>query len=159
MAGSSSRMYTVSFSAVAATAAQDLFEIVAASGKPCIVHACYLSQHTEFGDAQDELLQVAIKSGQTTSGSGGSTPTPVPTNTTDAAAGFTAEANNTTKASAGTIVTHHVDSFNVRAGWPFVVTPEMRIVVAGGRRLTVELVSTPADSITLNGTLYIEELG
>lgn len=160
MAGSlGGRMYTVIFAGVAVTAAQDLFELVAAAGKPCLIHAIYVEQSSDAGDAQDEQLQWAIKSGQSTSGSGGSAPTPNPTNPTDAAAGLTAEANNTTKASAGTIITHHSGAFNVRAGLVYIPTPEMRIVISGGRRATVELVGAPADSLTMSGTIYVEEIG
>ena len=153
------RMYTVSFTGVAVTAQQDLFEIVAAAGKPLVVHAIYLSQSTEVGDAQEEGLSIIVKSGQTTSGLGGSAPTPIPTNVTDAAAGFTAEVNNTTKASVGTIVTHHPTNWKVRVESINILPPEMRIPVTGSRRLTVELGTTPADSITMSGVMYVEEVG
>lgn len=154
-----SRVYTVSFNAVAVTAQQDLFEINAAAAKNCRILALFLSQSTEVGDAAEEGLNITIKSGATTSGSGGSAPTPVPNNVTDAAAGFTAEVNNTTKATAGTIVTHHPDNWNVRAPYVYIPTPQMQIELTGSRRLTVELGTTPADSITMSGCLYIEEFG
>lgn len=153
------RRYAVTFSAVAVTAQQDFFEVVAPGTISCVLHSVYLSQSSDAQDAQDELLGVAIKSGQTTSGSGGSAPTPVPLDFGDAASGATAEVNNTTKASAGTIVTHHSDTFNVRAGWNYRPTPEERVAFRGGRRLTVELLTTPADSLTMSGTLIFEEIG
>lgn len=153
-----SRMYTVQFSGVAVTAQQDFFEIVAPSTGAIIVHAIELSQTTEFGDAQEEQLLIQLKSGQTTSGSGGSAPTPVPLAFGDSAAGFTAEANNTTKASAGTIVTHASWAWNVRGEFLKLFTPEMRPIVRASRRMTVELGTTPADSITMNGTIWVEEL-
>lgn len=153
------RVYTVQFTGVAVTAQQDLFEIVAAAGKNCRVLGLYLSQSTEVGDAQEEGLSILLKSGQTTSGTGGSAPTPVPLNVTDAAAGFTSEVNNTTKASVGTIVTHHADNWNVRAPFVLLWPEKMQIELTGGRRLTAELATTPADSITMSGTLYVEEYG
>ena len=153
------RVYTVNFNGVAVTAQQDLFEIVAAAGKPCRIVALQLSQSTEVGDAQEEGLNVILKAGQSASGSGGSTATPVPLNSTDAAAGFTAEVNNTSKAASGTIVTHDAFSWNVRAPFIFIWPPEMRIELTGSRRFTVELGSTPPDSITMSGTLYVEEIG
>lgn len=154
-----SRMYTVSFTEVAVTAAQDLFEIVAAAGKNCRIHAVVLAQITETGDAAEEELSILFKSGQTSSGSGGSAPTPVPTNVTDAAAGFTAETNNTTQASGGTIVTHHADAWNVRAGYVWIPPEKMQIELTGSRRFTVSLNGAPADSITMSGTIYVEEFG
>lgn len=151
------RMYTVSFSSVAVTAQQDLFEITAASGKRCRIRGIFLSQSSEVGDAQEEGLAILVKSGQTTSGSGGSAPTPVPLDFNDTAAGFAAETNNTTKASAGTIVTHHADNWNIRAPFVWMLPPEMCFHVTGSRRLTVELATTPADSITMSGTMVVEE--
>jgi hypothetical protein len=159
MAALYGRVYTVQFNGVAATAQQDLFEVVAASGKPCVILGCNVTQTTEFADAAEEMLLLLFKSGQTTSGSGGSAPTPVVQNTTDAAAGFTAEVNNTTKATAGTIVTHRAEAWNVRTPYIYAPIPEEQIVIIGGRRFTVELATTPADSVTLNGTLTVLELG
>ncbi len=154
-----SRLYTVNFAAVAVTAQQDFFEIVAAAGKPLRILGISLSQSTEVGDAAEEALAILVKSGQTTSGSGGSAPTPVPNCVTDAAAGFTAEVNNTTKASAGTIVTHYADNWNIRQPFFPVFPDRMQIELAGGRRLTVELGTTPADSVTMSGTVWVEEFG
>lgn len=153
------RQYTVQFNGVAATVQQDLFEIVAAAGKNCFLNYLILSNLTEVGDAAEEMLLILIKSGQTTSGSGGSAPTPVPINVTDTAAGFTAEVNNTTKASSGTIVTHHNETWNVRQPLLWVPPPNLWIPLTGSRRATVELATTPADSITLNGTLGVFETG
>lgn len=153
-----SRLYTVQFNGVSVTAQQDLFELVAPSTGAVVLHAIELSQTTELGDAAEEQLSILLKSGQTTSGSGGTAPTPVPLAFGDAAAGATAEVNNTTKASAGTIVTHAAWAWNVRTEFMRLFTPEMRPILRASRRMTVELATTPADSITLNGTLWFEEL-
>jgi len=153
------RNYTVSFTGVAVTAQQDFFEIVAAAGKNVELVGLFLSQSTEVGDVQEEGLSVMIKSGATTSGSGGSAPTPIPLTVTDAAAGFTAEANNTTKATVGTIVTHHADNWNVRMPFILLFPEDMRVQLTGSRRMTVELGTTPADSITMSGTMYLREFG
>lgn len=152
------RMYSVSFAAVAQTAQVDFFEIVPGTNQSIVLHSVYITQSTEYGDAQDEMLGIAIKSGSTTTGSGGSTYTAVPLDFSDAASAATCKINNTTKATSGTIVTHHADAFNVRAGWAYRPTPEERIIVKGARRLTVELTNTPADSVTFSGTLYFQEL-
>jgi hypothetical protein len=154
-----SRVYSVQFNGVAVSAQQDFFEITAAAGKNCRILALFLSQTTEVAEAEEEQLLIRLRSGMTTSGSGGTTPTIVRCNVTDTAAGFSAEANNTTKASAGTIVNHHAESFNVRSGYVFIPTERMQIELTGSRRFSVELATTPADSITMNGTLYVEEFG
>lgn len=154
-----SGVYTVQFNGVAATAQQDLFELVAASGKPIVILGFSLSQSTEVGDTAEEALSILLKSGQSTSGSGGSTPTPVANDSTMAAAGFTAEANNTTKASTGTIVTHGAWNWNIRVPLDVLFTQEQQLVMAASRRCTLELATTPADSVTMSGTIWIQEIG
>jgi len=157
------RMYTVPFAAVAVTAQQDFFEITAAAGKPCVVHTIEIEQSTEVGDAQEEGLSVVLRRGTsaTTSGSGGTAPTPVTVCSSDAAAAFSAEVNNTTKmvVGGGTLTLLRAWNWNVRIPFFKVFTPECRPVIAGGERLTVELGTTPADSITISGTMLVEELG
>lgn len=154
-----SGVYTVQFNGVAATAQQDLFELVAASGKPIVILGFSLSQSTEVGDSAEEALSILLKSGQSTSGSGGSTPTPVANDSTMAAAGFTAEANNTTKASSGTIVTHGAWNWNIRVPLDVLFTQEQQLVMAASRRCTLELATTPADSITISGVIWVQEIG
>lgn len=153
------RVYTVQFNAVAVTAQQDLFEIVAPSDGVVVIHDIQLSQVSEVGDAAEEGLALLMKSGATASGSGGTTPTAVPKELGDAAFGGTTEANNTTKANTGTIVTHDAWNWNIRMPWEKVFTPETRPVLSPSRRWTLELATTPADSITLSGRCTFEEIG
>lgn len=85
------RMYAVTFENVAVTVAQDLFEISPADDKPVLIHAVYVSQSSDMGDVQEELLRVTIKRGHTTSGSGGSSFTPVPLQSSSGAAAGAAQ--------------------------------------------------------------------
>lgn len=151
------RMYTVAFSAVTVSAAEDLFEITPADDKPVKLRGLFIGQSSDAGDAQDEMLQVSIIRGHTTSGSGGSAPTPQPLSSSDTAAGFTAEVNNTTMASAGTAVTLHTDTFNVRAGYAMWFPPESCPMASQANTTIVVRITAPADSLTMSGTLYIEE--
>jgi hypothetical protein len=151
--------YTGNFSAVAVTAQQDLFEIVAPSTAIVVVKHILITQNTEFGDAQEEELRLLIKRGQTTTGSGGTTVTPVPLETRFPSSGSTVKANNTTKATAGTIVTLHVENWNVRMPYILLPTPENVIILGPSVRMTLELATTPADSITMDGTVYFTEIG
>ncbi len=153
------RMYSVSFENVAVTVAQDFFELTPADDKPIAIHAVHISQSTETGDAAEEMLRVSIIRGFTASGSGGSAPTAIPLNPNAAAAGCTAEVNNTTVANTGTSVTLHSESFNVRGGWVFMPTPECRPVASqANTTIVVRLNAAPADSVSMSGTLYLEEL-
>lgn len=154
------RMYSVVFESVAVTALQDFFEVVAAADSAVVLHSVVLTQETEVGDAAEEMLTVVIQEGATTSGSGGASATPRPNSKGDAAFGGTAEVNNTTEAVSGTIVNLHRESFNIRTGFYYRPTPEERKTISPSARMTVTLISTvPADSITMNGTLDMEEIG
>ena len=155
-----SGVYTVDIPNTAVTAAVDLAELVGHAARPFVLLEVHVSQITEIQDAQMEMLQIALKSGQTTSGSGGSTVTP--TNNEQpggAAAGFTVEVMNTTKASAGTIVTHDKWNWNVLGPLDVIFTDENKKLMGAGRRLTLELVGAPADSITIGGYLVVQEIG
>jgi hypothetical protein len=154
------RMYTVSFSAVSVSAAVDVFEILAASGKPFLLHEITLAQSSDYGDAAAEGLSVLIKkaTGSYTSGGSGGTPTPAKHLTNDAAAGVTAETNNTSQASAGSgaLTTIRAEAFNVQAGYQYFPAPEQRIMFLPSEALVVSI-TAPADAITLSGSAVIEE--
>lgn len=153
--------YTVPMTPVAVTVPQDLFEIVGHASKPYIVIGFRLGQKTEAGDAQEEMLHIAFKSGQTVSGTGGSAVTPEPRDTANTvAAGFTAEKNNiTTKAGTGTILTHDQYQWDVRNPLEILIPEEFRILQVAGRRCTIELVDAPVDSITIFGEAIVQEIG
>ena len=152
------RVYTVTFSAVAVAAAQDLFGITPADDKPVEIIGIEVGQTSDSGDAQDEQLQISIIRGHSTSGSGGSAPTPAPLNPNDTAAGFTAEVNNTTVASAGTGVTLHTGCWNVRAGYINWFPDGCRPSASQANTTIVVRQTAPADSLTMSGTLYVREL-
>jgi hypothetical protein len=76
----------------------------------------------------------------------------------DTAAVTVVEVNNTTPLSGGTSVTLHIDAFNVLGGFVFMPTPEMRPVAAPGTYFVIDLPAAPADPLTMNGTVYFEEL-
>ena len=152
--------YTISFGRVAVTAQQDLFEISPADDKPVEIVGLFLSQSSDAGDAQDEQLAFAIIRGHTTSGSGGSAATPRPVKRATAAAGCAAEVNNTTIASTGTAVTLFEDSFNVRAGYQMMFPDGFEFDAGqGDTTIVVRLLTTPADSLTMSGTLLVRERG
>lgn len=156
------RIYTVNFANVSISTLQDLFELTPADDKPLEIVGLFLTQvgNADVGDAQEELLRFSIIRGYTTSGSGGSAPTPAPVKRSDSASGFTVEVNNTTVATAGTPVVIHEDAFNVRAGyanwWPLGAEPDAS---QANTTLVIRLNAAPADAITLSGTLYVREYG
>lgn len=155
------RIYSATFSAVAVSAVQDFFEILVGSGVVCVLHRVTITQQTEEGDAQDEMLRCSIfrVTGAPTSGSGGSTATARPFQQGDAAAGLTVEINNTTQLSGGTSVVLASEGWNVRAGWDWYPAPEDRPSFQPSTRILVTLDEAPADAITMTGTVILEEIG
>lgn len=154
------RKYYVDLTPTAVTVAADLFELTPADDKPIRVLSLNLHQTTDFGDAQDEVISVVWVRGHTTSGSGGSAPTPRPVNPSDAAAGFTAEVANTTAASAGTGVNLARHGFNVRGGLERPYTPdEAPEASQANTTLVLRMAAAPADSLTIGGCVLVEECG
>lgn len=155
-------IFTATFSAVAVSAAQDLFEIVAPANSRIAICEIDIGQYSDAGDAQAEMLSMQIIRGYTTSGSGGSALTPSNLSPWSRTSGATVEANNTTLVQDGTGAILHATSFNVQAGWYY--RPKYdekfdeRIRLEVSTRLVVRI-TAPADAITMNGTLRYQELG
>lgn len=152
------RVYSVIFSAVSVSAAQDLFEITPADDKPIEIIGIELGQSSDAGDAQDEVLQISIIRGYTTSGTGGTAPTPAPLQPNSGASGFTAEVNNTTLANTGTTNTLHTGCWNVRAGYINWFPEGCRPSATQANTTIVVRQTAPADAITMSGVLYVREL-
>ena len=155
------RTYAVPFSATAITAAQDLFEVVPADDNPVRLLGMVIGQYTDVGDAASENLSILVRRlpATFTTGTGCTQAlTPVPLDVNDAAAGFTADTNNTGVATTnGTAVVLWADVWNTQAGyqvwWPEGAQPQA--AQAAGLVVTI---TAPADSITTNGVLYVQEL-
>lgn len=153
-------VYTAVFSAVAVTAAQDLFEVVAPADSRVVIREVRFGQYSDAGDAAAELLGVTMNRGHTVSGSGGASVTPrnVSGHTGALTAGSTVERNNTTQANTNG-VNVFADAWNVQA--PFLFIPpefDQRFVLEAGQRFVVSI-TAPADSLTMNGTIVFEEAG
>jgi hypothetical protein len=158
------RAYAVTFSAVAATAQQDLFYLKPAADKAIQVEWAVVRNVTgvtDAGDAKEDLWRVELiyLPATVTVGSGGTSATPAPLEVNDTAASFTARVNDTTKATtSGTAVTLHADGMNNRIGFDYYPVPEHRTVVANAAAVVLRLNTTPNASNTLNGTIYVREL-
>ena len=150
-------MYAVSYLGVAVAAQADLLEINLNSARSLTVHAVYVGQTSDVGDASSENLTLELIRGYNTSGSGGGAPDIASlssgnTNT------FSAESNNTTLASTGSPVALHREVWNTQIPFQYRPTPEERPTIIGGTRLVLRM-SAPADSITITVTMIVEEHG
>ena len=153
-------IHFATFSAVAVTLAQDLFEITAPTASPVEIREITIGQYSDFADAQAELISIQLIRGYTVSGSGGSTLTPATRTgfTSATAAASVVKANNTTVANTGTASILVADSFNVAAGWVYRPLRREGIVIRPGIRLVCRI-TAPVDAITMNGTIVFDELG
>lgn len=149
-------IYTAQFNAVAVTAQQDLFEINVPATGVVYLHGIEISQSNRKQDAQEEFFNLLLKVGATTSGSGGTTPTA--NNSHGATYGGTIEANNTTKATGGTIVTRRNWNWNIRNEFFRLFAPEERPRFAPSARAVIELATTPTASTTMSGIIIFEFL-
>lgn len=159
------RLYAVEFHNVTVSAQQDFMYIKPAADKVCfieLVKAAIVGGTADAGDAQEELLDVELirLPATVTVGSGGSSFTPTPVLTSDAAAGFTARINDTTKATtSGTALNIDSDGMNSRDPYIYTPAPEHRPFVANAQAIVFRLNTTPADSTVMNGTMLVRELG
>lgn len=149
-------VYSVTFKAVAITAAQDLFSLLTPATCRAVLRAIYLNQYSDFGDAQAEILSVALVRGNTVAGSGGGAFTPIPLRPWMQASQTVVRINDTTIASSGTEQVMIADGWNVAAGWPYQPCEAERIGLDVSSRLALRILA-PADSLTVNGTLIFEE--
>lgn len=150
------RMYSAVFEEVAVSALQDLFEVVAPADAVVVIHGVTISQSSDAGDAQAEMLPILMHRG-TATGTGGTTVTASPLAVGDAAFGGTVEANNTTQSVEGTFL--HSEGWNVQIGYYWLPTPEARPIISPSGLFIVELQANPADELTMNGSITFEAIG
>jgi len=160
-----SRMYVVSFEGVAVSSPQDLFEIRGAAGKLTKIRRWVLSA-TDTTAPTSQMLQVRARflpSAGYVAGSTGTIPTRNPIDPGDAAASFTAMANNTTKSTATTPVTLYESGCHVLNGLDEPFDTDGRgasnLVVGPSESIVLELLSTVSGTVHLSSTVWVEESG
>lgn len=151
------RVYTASFSAIAVTAIQDIWEVNAPATSIVVIHSIRIGQTSDYGDAAAEGLGLELSRSTGTSGSGGATVTPRPHLVGSAAFAGTVERNNTTQATTTTVIL--TDTFNVQGGWLYLPAPEERIIIPPSGRVVLELPAAPADELTMYSSITFEAIG
>ncbi len=153
------RVYTVSVENVTITNAggdADLVELDAATDKPIELFGIQIMSTSEVQEAQEEWIRCKVIRGHTTTGNGTSA-TPRPLATPDAAAGFVAETFGTTIASAGTGIDLASFAFNVRAGYEIFLPEGCGFWTSGADLLVVRMMAAPADDFSANMTFWVKE--
>ncbi len=147
------RMYSVSFEDVAATLAQDLWQLEQDASQ-VILHYFEVGQTSDFGDAAAENLVIKIRR---VTDAVVSTADIDPLDTGDAAATANVVVNDTTQLVTGAD-TIWAASWNIALPYVWMPPPEQRVVVVQGDAITITM-SAPADALTIHGTLIFEEIG
>lgn len=153
------RLYTVTFEKVTVSAVQDLFLLLGATGKMCKLKRVAIADVDATLPAATQMaLRVRFLPATVTNGSGGSTPTPQKFDPGDAAASFTAHANDTVKATtSGTAVTIEENGAFLYSGWDY--TFPNPPVFGPSEAIVVELITTPSATWILSGSVLVEETG
>lgn len=154
------RTYRVTFEKVTVSAAQDLMQIKGASGKMLFIKRQWVNavKDTALPTAQMLTIRSRLLPSTVTDGSGGSSPTPRPVDPGDAAATFTAKANNTTQATtSGTAATVFEGGDHVYSGHEH--TFDKPPIVPSSTSFVFELLDAPAAAVILSGGVEVEEVG
>jgi len=148
------RLYSVSFTEIAVAAQQDLFQLESLI-VPSILHAVFLSQSTDLGDAAAEGL--SIKIARVTDAVSNVT-AEVPLDGGDAVATANINVNQTTELVAGITIIHS-EAWNIALPFVYLPPPELRPTIKISDTLVVNLNKTPIDTMDMSGTLYFEQIG
>lgn len=153
------RVYTVEAENQAIAIADgdlDLVELDAAAGKPIELFGIGIYVLTEVQEAQEEWLRCRIIRGHATTGNGTSV-TPRPVSPADAAAGFVAEVDSATIASAGTAINLPPFGVNVRAGYEIFYPEYCGIWTSEADLLVVRLMAAAADDFSADLCFWVRE--
>jgi hypothetical protein len=154
------RIYSVGFASVNVTAAQDLIMVIAGASKMLELHEASLDCIVSGTSVQNLAVSFKIMPATVTNGSGGSAPTPQSMMSGDAAATFTARANDTTRATtSGTARTFKTGALNTINGYIWLPAPEDRPLISISQALVFGLDGAPSGSITMSGNLIVREIG
>ena len=158
-----SRIYAVPFTATVTAAGgnADLWEFLPADDKPIKLRGFCIGEISEVGDTAEEGLQLSIvRLGATVTSSNGTSVTPVPLDSADAAAGFTAEYFGATVAttSGSTTVIEYLAWINRNSPYErWYPDPQFAPKAKQGEGLFIRMDTTLADDMTFAGTAWIEE--
>ena len=149
------RVFSISFTEVAVTAQQDLFQIEA-TARGAKLLAVFLSQSSDVGDAEAEGLSILI---QRVTDEVTNDVAEVPMDSGGGAYLGDLAINETTELTTGAEVIHS-EIWNIAQG-PFIYLPPPELIadITGGEVIVVNLNTTPSDSITMSGTCYFSQSG
>ena len=153
--------YAAVMDAQAFTTATDLFEVTPAADRAVVILGLKLGQTTDLQDAAEEVLRIGIYT-DVTAGSTGTSITETPyTNESGVAANTAAVVTNRgTASTGGTLI--DIIPWNIRIPLFWEPPPWAPVkfsnIAAEGPVSSFRLLTAPADSITVSGTLIWTEI-
>lgn len=155
------RIYEITFENVAVSAAQDLVSLKGGAARTVKIKRMRVAAtNTSIPTAQMLELRASLASATLTAGSGGTAPTPRPVDLGDAAATFTARANDTSKATtSGAFTIVEESGCHIYAGYDFSYPQGREPVFGLNEGFVFELLSTVSGTVNLSGGVTVEETG
>lgn len=150
------RIYTVAFDNVAVSAAQDLlqFEMFNLAVVAEILSA-RVSQVTDAGESSSQSIRIQWVNWGNAKSSGGSSVTPRPHESGDAAATSTVTRNNTTPGSG--IQVFHTLIWNTQIPWMWIQQPIARRKLHNHTGFALRLPDAPGSSINVSASITFRE--
>jgi hypothetical protein len=159
------RVYRLPLVSTAVSAAIDLCEINPATSQMLKLLQVRFGQvgTTDVGDAQEEIREVKLITGYTTSGSGGNSSVTAVGDPGDPTFGGTCETFNTTQANTGTTTTFNLGTWNVRTEFLWIPPPTPNEPIPGiwipyNTRAVITL-PAPADALQIIGEVIFGTVG
>ena len=151
------RKYVANIDAVSVAAVCELFFIAAPSDAVVVIHEIVVTQDTS---EDSEMLPVNVFRTATDQAAKGTSNTPSPLESGDAAFGGTVRTNILTAETFATETTPLFrQSQNVLGGWHWLPTPETRPVLSPAGKLCIKLDAAPVGALPISGYVVFEEIG
>jgi len=151
------RLYSVSFLDVAVVAAQDLINLTSTANMALEILRIEGSQRT-LTAWEMKPIKLVRNLATVTAGSGGTVATPQKINNGDAAATFTARANDTVAQTGTTSSTLFASGFEFLNGYFKVWTPDERLIIAPSQGFAINLPTAPSASTLMSFSVLVKEL-
>lgn len=153
------RIYTVRLTPTAVSAALDALEIAPAANKSVVLRKVVLTVTDSEVNKQVQVTIRTLPATLTSGSTGAAAPTVAPTATSNAAAGFTAENFNTSRATTtGTAQYHCDEGFPTQGGFEYLPDVDERPIAVNGQAFIVGIEET-MDGATVGGYAVVEEIG
>jgi hypothetical protein len=152
--------YSLNATALSTGGPSDLWCVTAPSNSRLAVREIIIGQNSDAGDAAAEMFGILLLSGSTAIG-GGTAITGVNLQRYSGAATANSSVTgpSTTLASTTSASIIRAEAFNIMAGYRFYPVPSERPIIGLSQRFVVRCPNTPADPVTLFGTLMLQEIG